>query len=76
MYFKYLIIACIPLFTTNLITNSFKYSYSISNFIINCLINIVIINIIYTIIFYKTEEFKYFKNIVVNILKKLRAVEN
>lgn len=76
MYFKYLIIACIPLFTTNLITNSFKYSYNISNFIINCLINIVVINIIYTIIFYKTEEFKYFKNIGVNILKKLRAVEN
>lgn len=73
MYFKYMIIGFIPLFITNFLTSSFKYNYSFNSFIINCIINIIVINIIYTIIFYKSDEFKYFKNIFINIIRKIRV---
>lgn len=73
MYFKYMIIGFIPLFVTNFVTSSFKYNYNFNSFIINCIINIIVINIMYTIIFYRSDQFKYFKNIFINIIKKIRG---
>ena len=71
MYFKYLFIAVIPLIITIILTANIKESNSILNFLINCLINIVIINTFYLIIFRKSEEFKYFKDLIYNnILRK------
>ena len=70
-YFKYLFIAIITLFVTSTITNNLKYNYDVFSFIANCLINIIVINVIYIFIFYKTEEFKYFKVIISNIINKL-----
>lgn len=74
MYFRYLFIGFIPLIITNLITDSFKYNYNISSFMINCILNIIIVNVIYIFLFYKTEEFNYFKNIVINIVNKMKAI--
>ena len=74
MYFRYLLIALLPLFITNILTSSLKYNYTVTDFILNCSINIVIINIIYIIVFYKSEEFKYFINILDNITKKILKV--
>lgn len=71
MYFRYLLIASLPLFITNILTSSLKYNYTVTDFILNCSINIVTINIIYIIVFYKSEEFKYFINILNNITKKI-----
>lgn len=76
MYFKYIFITIIPLFITNIITNGFKYNYTISNFIINCILNIIVINIIYITIFYRTNEFEYFKNIANDLLKKIIKIKN
>ena len=69
MYFKYAMLSMIPLMITSFLTKEIKVVYTINSFIVNCLINIVIINTIFIIIFYKTNELKYFKNIVKNILK-------
>ena len=68
MYFKYLLIAMVPLVITSLITNYVKNNFTIGYFIINCLINILIINIIYLIIFFKSDEFKYYKDILKKII--------
>ncbi len=73
MYFKYMLVGIIPLFITNLLTSTFKYNYNIGSFIINCFINIVFINLIYIIIFHRSHEFKYFRGILLNIIKKIRG---
>lgn len=70
MYFKYVIIAIIPLIVTNYCTIAFKYSYTVKSFIINCSINVVVINLIYIIIFSKSQEFRYYVNIFMKIVKK------
>ena len=70
MYFKYAFITIITLFITSMITNNFKYNYDLFSFIVNCLVNIVVVNSIYVFVFYRTEEFKYFKGIKNTILKK------
>ncbi len=64
MYFKYLIIAVIPLFITSFITKDIKESVILNDFILNCIINIFVINGVYLIIFRKNEEFIYFKNLI------------
>lgn len=70
MYFKYLIIAIIPLITTNLLTKAYKYNSDIGSFIVNCLINILCINIIYIIIFFRTKEFKYYLSLINKIVRR------
>lgn len=69
MYFKFLLIACIPLIITNVLTHSISNENSIIAFIINCIINIVVINLIYLIIFWRNKEFKYFKSMGIRVLK-------
>lgn len=72
MYFKYIIISIIPLTLTSIFTYNIKFNYTIYSFIINCIINIIVINLVYLIIFFKTEEFKYFSDITLNIIKKIK----
>lgn len=74
MYFKYLFIGIITLFITSMITNNFKYNYDLFSFIVNCLVNIVVVNSLYIFIFYRTDEFKYFKGIINNILNRLSKI--
>lgn len=72
LYFKYLFIGLIPLIITMVLTDRIKSIGTPSMFILNCIINIVVINLFYLIIFWQSEEFKYFKNIVEKMIKKLK----
>lgn len=64
MYFRHVLLSIVPLSISIAFTHYIKYKYTIISFIYNCLINIIVINLIYIIIFYRTEEFKYFKDIL------------
>ena len=68
MYIKYILIGIIPLIITACLTNTIKEEYSFLSFIINCLINIVVINISYFVIFFKSDEFKYYTMLIKQIL--------
>ncbi|ATD54371.1 lipopolysaccharide biosynthesis protein [Clostridium chauvoei] len=70
MYFKYLLIGLIPFVITTICTTNLRGSSSLIYFILNCLVNVVIINVIYIVIFYKTEEFNYFKNLIFTVIKR------
>lgn len=69
MYFKYAIICCITLFIANIFSSPFKEVYNIFNFISNCLINLLVINIFYIILFRKTDDFKYYYRMCLNLIK-------
>lgn len=64
LYFKYLLLAIIPLVVTNYMTLPFKNNYTILSFIVNCFINIVVVNLIYLVVFFKTDEFKYYYHLI------------
>lgn len=64
MYFKYLLIAIIPLLITQFLTRDIKQSVLLNDFILNCIINILVINAVYLIIFRKNKEFIYFKSLI------------
>ena len=72
-YFEYLAIGIVPLIITIFLTNPLKETITINAFILNCLINIVVINTFYLIIFWKNENFIYFKNIVLNIINRKKV---
>lgn len=69
-YFKkikdFIIVMIIILITWN-ITNLFK-ELNVVNFIIKVIISIIIPNILYWLVYRKTNEFKFFKEILVKIL--------
>lgn len=69
MYFKYLTLATIPFMITNYLTYSLKNIYDFKSFILNCLINIIVINIVYIMMFYRSNEFKYYKKLCLGFLK-------
>lgn len=70
MYFKYLLITLIPLVITYFLTVNLKDATSMVAFIGNCLINVVVINVIYLILFWRNNEFLYYKQLVINMLKR------
>ncbi|WP_404987684.1 lipopolysaccharide biosynthesis protein [Clostridium culturomicium] len=72
VYFKYMLVALVPLVTTIVITSSIKNVYTISFFLLNCVINIIVINVIYMVVFRNTNEFKYYKNIAMGLIKKIK----
>ena len=69
-YFKYILVGIIPLVLTMLLTHYFKVNNNILNFILNCLVNVVVINVFYLIVFWRTDEFKFFKDLAFKILKR------
>ncbi|MGL4450994.1 MAG: lipopolysaccharide biosynthesis protein [Sarcina sp.] len=69
-YFKYILIAVIPLVFTMFLTHNLKVNDSFINFILNCFINVVVINVFYLIIFWRTEEFQFFKGLIFKFLKR------
>lgn len=69
MYFKYFLIALIPLTLTQYITMSLKLKYEFKYFIINCFLNIIIINLTYILIFFRTSEFRYYLDLLKRIKK-------
>jgi len=70
MYFKYMLIAIIPLLITHFLTRDVKQSLILKDFIFNCIINILVINLFYLIIFWKNKEFIYFKNLIIGKFKR------
>lgn len=72
IYFKYLLISLVPLIITNFLTVNLRGRYNVLSFIYNCLINILVINILYIIIFFKTDEFKYYLNLLKSMIEKIK----
>lgn len=68
-YAKYIVFVIATGIITILLCNAIAVS-GILGFIIKAIICIIVINIIFFILTYKTEEFKYFKNIVVSFIKQ------
>lgn len=72
MYFKFLSIGTVPLILTHYLTTNIRNINSFYAFAINILINIITINIFYLIVFWKTSEFKYFKNLIFSSILKYK----
>lgn len=73
LYFKYVFITAFAVLSTALI-NKFTVQLlpdaTIFAFLWASLLSLVISNLIFILIFYKTEEFKYFKNMAISKLKR------
>lgn len=65
MYFKYTGIAFIALLLTHLTTEHLQLIITVPAFLLNCLINILLINIFYLFIFRNTDEYLFFKKLIV-----------
>lgn len=68
-YIPYVITAIISVFVTYLIILNINIQNNILQIIVNLLVVIIVPNIIHIIVFFKTEEFKYFENIIKQIKK-------
>lgn len=69
-YFKYCLIALIPLGVTMILTQGIKSNSTFLMLMINGIINTLIINVIYLFIFRKDENFIYFKYLILSRFKK------
>lgn len=69
-HLKYLIISVIITVITALLINCINVSNLILQLVINALVCIIVPNIIYIVIFRKTEEFKYYLNLLMQLLSK------
>lgn len=69
-HLKYLIISIITVFVTVIIVKQISIANEFVTLIINAIICLIIPNIIYALIFYKTDEFKYYFELAKNIIKK------
>ena len=71
-HLRYLGISIIITIITVIIVNQFNANNMLLQLIINAIICIIVPNIIYTVLFRKTEEFKYFYNLIKKFLKKTK----
>ncbi|WP_027632045.1 lipopolysaccharide biosynthesis protein [Clostridium hydrogeniformans] len=71
-YFKEIAITIILLLTSNYIMGVIGFSSTLMGFVLKCIFNILYINIVLVILFRKTEEYLYFKNLV---LRKIRKIQ-
>lgn len=69
-HLKYLVISIIITIITALLINCINVSNLILQLVINALVCIIVPNIIYIVIFRKTEEFKYYLNLLMQLLSK------
>lgn len=67
-YLKYLSFGIIAFLVTRTMYYFISFNNGISGFLLNCILNVILVNGTYLIIFHKSEEFLYYKNM---ILKKL-----
>jgi len=65
MYLKYLFIALIPFLICYFITSSFHMLTGAAVFFVECILNLLVINIFYLLVFWRNEEFIYFKNLLI-----------
>lgn len=69
-YALYTIITVVIATLLSIICSYFK-AINIINFIIKMLICIILFNLIFIVIFFKTDEFKYYKNLFLKMLNRL-----
>ena len=72
-YIYYLAIGIVPLVLTRFIDNFINIENVIFSFLVEVILNVVVINLTYLIIFHRSEEFLYYKGLV---LKKLGMNKN
>lgn len=75
-YFRIVIIAIIAVFATYIITSLIKVGNNILQIIINLIIVCIIPNIIHLLVFYKSDELKYYKDMIQNILRERQLAKN
>lgn len=67
---KYIIFIIISILVTNLIIKNIVINNSIISLIINATVSILITTIIFIVTSLKTNEFKYYKSLIIKVLKK------
>ncbi|MGL5480052.1 MAG: lipopolysaccharide biosynthesis protein [Clostridium sp.] len=72
IYFKYLFIGIIVLILTNFVRVNFLNSVNFLTIVLNGIVDLIIVNGIYLILFWRTSEFKYYKNILENMITTIR----
>lgn len=72
-YIYYLAIGTVPLVLTRFIGNFINIENVIFSFLVEVILNVVVINLTYLVIFHRSEEFLYYKGLV---LKKLGMNKN
>ncbi len=70
IHLKYFIISIITAIITYFFVTRIQIKSNLLTLIFNCLICCIIPNLIYLCAFFKTSEFKYYKNILLQVLKK------
>ncbi|MFX0548409.1 lipopolysaccharide biosynthesis protein [Hathewaya histolytica] len=68
-YLKYMCYALVPFILTRITSKYLHVSNKFLDFLLNCILSVIIINLSYAIMFYKTEEFQYYKKILMERLK-------
>ena len=71
-YIPYIMVAIISVFTTFLLTSRIRIDNTILQIIINLIIVIIVPNLIHLIAFYHTGELKYYKNLILNFIRKAK----
>lgn len=69
-YLKYLALAFVPFLLTRSMYNMVNFNNSVLSFLINCIANVLIINLTYVVMFYKNNEFLYYKNLIIKRIKR------
>lgn len=69
-YIGYLGIGFIPFLLTRIIGSFINVENIIFSFLIEVVLNVVVINLTYLVIFYRSEEFLYYKGLVIKKLKR------
>lgn len=71
-YIPYIMVAIISVFTTFLLTSRIRIDNTILQIIINLIIVIIVPNLIHLIAFYHTGELKYYKNLILDFIRKAK----
>lgn len=71
-YIPYVITAVVSIFITYLFVLNINVQNDILQIIVNLLIVIIVPNIIHIILFWRKEEFKYFENIIKQMITKIK----
>ena len=71
-YLKYLILGLAYIGISVFITNLINFPNNIINFVLKIIACIIIPNTITLLLFYKTEEFIYLKNILIMLFEKIK----
>lgn len=72
-YLKYMCYAVVPFTLTRITCRHVHVSNKFFDFLLNCILSVIIINFSYAIMFYKKEEFQYYKTLLMKRLKRSKV---